>query len=159
MNPDLSPSNSPFFHSARVSNIFDLFCRLALGLVFAYAAVLKIADPAAFALNIANYRLLPTAVIGPTAIILPWLEFIAALGVLSGGRWKRPAALILTVLLIFFMLAVGFNLARGLDFECGCFGGIDGGRRAGLTLLAQDSILLFCGVGLIWRAPPILRIG
>jgi len=124
---------------------------MTLGLVFAYAAVEKIAAPAAFALTIDNYRLFLKAAIGPIAIILPWLELIAALGVIIGGPWKRPGALILAVLLISFMLAVGFNLARGLDFECGCFGSIDGSREAGLTLLVQDALLLVCAAGLIWR--------
>lgn len=126
-------------------------CRLALGLVFAYAAVEKIIDPAAFAQTIDNYRLFPAATIGPLAIVLPWLEMTAALAVLAGGPWQRPAALILAVLLISFMLAVGFNLARGLDFQCGCFGSADGGRRAGLTLLIQDGLLLLCAAWLLRR--------
>lgn len=113
----------------------------------------KIIDPAAFAQTIDNYRLFPAFSIGPLAIVLPWLEMITALAVLIGGPWKRPAALILAVLLISFMLAVGFNLARGLDFQCGCFGSADGGRRAGLTLLIQDALLLVCAIGLIWRWP------
>lgn len=154
MNSDipLNHTSSPS-SPARLAQVFDWIFRLALGLVFAYAAVEKIFDPAAFALTIDNYRLFPAFSIGPLAIVLPWLEMITALAVLIGGPWKRPAALILAVLLISFMLAVGFNLARGLDFQCGCFGSADGGRRAGLTLLIQDTLLLVCAIGLIWRRP------
>lgn len=154
MNSDIpvtpaSSSNLP----ARLPQVFDWVFRLALALVFAYAAIEKIIDPAAFAQSIDNYRLFPAFSIGPLAIVLPWLEMITALAVIIGGPWKRPAALILGVLLISFILAVGFNLARGLDFECGCFGSADGGRRAGLTLLIQDALLLICAFGLIWRRP------
>lgn len=154
MNPDISvspePSSAP---RARLAGACDWIFRLALALVFAYAAIGKIIDPAAFAQTIDNYRLFPVFSIGPLAIFLPWLELTTALAVISGGLWKRPAALILAVLLISFMLAVGFNLARGLDFECGCFGSASGGRRAGLALLIQDALLLVCAVGLIWRRP------
>lgn len=154
MNPDISLTPESFSNTpARLPRVFDWIFRLALSLVFAYAAVEKIIDPAAFAQTIDNYRLFPAFSIGPLAIVLPWLEMITALAVLIGGPWKRPAALILAVLLISFMLAVGFNLARGLDFECGCFGSADGGRRAGLTLLIQDALLLVCAIGLIWRKP------
>lgn len=125
--------------------------RLPLGLVFVYAAAEKIYDPAGFALTIDNYRLFPVLLIGPIAIWLPWLEMLAGLLVLGGGRWERPAALILGVLLLSFMAAVGYNLYRGLDFECGCFG--SGSRRAGFNLLWQDALLLICSMALIFRVP------
>lgn len=112
---------------------------LPLALVFLYAAWSKIAEPAAFAATIGNYRLLPPWALAPLALFLPWLELWAAL-LLFFNRWRRPAALVLALLLAVFMLAVGFNLARGLDFECGCFG--PGGRSAGLKLLLQDGLLL-----------------
>jgi Methylamine utilisation protein MauE. len=135
-------SESPSSPPTRLAQAFDWIFRLALALVFAYAAIEKIIDPAGFAQTIDNYRLFPAFSIGPLAILLPWLEMITALAVIIGGPWKRPAALILAVLLISFMLAVGFNLARGLDFECGCFG--SDGRQAGLKLLVQDGLLLIC---------------
>lgn len=154
MNSDLPLTPASFTNTpAQLPRVFDWIFRLALGLVFAYAAVEKIIDPAAFAQTIDNYRLFPAFSIGPLAIVLPWLEMITALAVLIGGPWKRPAAFILAILLISFMLAVGFNLARGLDFQCGCFGSADGGRRAGLTLLIQDALLLVCAIGLIRRRP------
>lgn len=125
------------------------FWRLPLALVFIYAAAEKIISPADFALTIHNYRLLPLWAIGPLALVLPWLELWAGLAVLKKGEWGRAAALILGLLLIVFMLAVSFNLARGLDFECGCFG--PGGRRAGLTLLGQDALLLVCALMTFFR--------
>ena len=125
----------------------DWVCRLALGLTFIYAAAGKIYDPAGFAAIIANYRLLPEMAVGPLAILLPWLELTAGALVLL-GRGRRAAALILGGLLATFMLAVGFNLYRGLDFDCGCFCG-GGGRRAGFNLLWQDGLLLICAARLL----------
>ncbi|MDL2260384.1 DoxX family membrane protein [Deltaproteobacteria bacterium OttesenSCG-928-K17] len=117
--------------------------RLPLAVVFCYAAIEKIIDPADFARTIHNYRLLPLEAVAPLAITLPWVEIWAGLLVLTRS-WGKAAALILAGLLVVFMLAVGFNLARGLDFECGCFG--SGGRQAGLNLLWQDGLLLICAL-------------
>lgn len=135
--------SSEFFQKISVWILIKWLCRLVLALVFTYAAWDKILDPAGFALSIDNYRLFPLPLIGPMAIFLPWLEIWAAL-MLFVKRWRRAAALILGALLITFILAVGFNLLRGLDFECGCFG--SGGRQAGLILLIQDGMLLICAL-------------
>lgn len=135
------------------NKIFDWLWRVPLGLVFIYAAWGKIADPSAFALMIHNYRLFPLWSLGPLAIVLPWVEILAGILVLVGFG-KRPASLILGVLLVSFMLAVGFNLYRGLDFNCGCFsGGGGGGREAGFNLLWQDALLLICAVMLTLGLP------
>ena len=134
----------------RLTAAFDWLWRLPLGLVFIYASLEKIADPDAFALTIDNYRLFPVFSIGPLAIVLPWLELWAG-GLVITGIWKRPAALILGVLLTGFILAVGFNLYRGLDFECGCFG--SGSRQAGINLLWQDGLLLICAIMLFLKKP------
>ena len=141
--------------SGRLGRALDWLCRLALGLTFIYAAVGKIHDPAEFAAVIVNYRLFPAAVIGPLAIWLPWLELWAGFLILTGLS-RRPAALLLGLMLVSFMLAVGFNLYRGLDFECGCFGVLGasgGGRQAGFNLLWQDGLLLLCAAFLFARPP------
>lgn len=120
--------------------------QMPLGLVFIYAAWGKIQDPAAFAITLDNYRLLPLTLIGPLAILLPWLEMVAGI-LVTAGLWKREAALILGILLIIFMTAVSFNLARGLDFDCGCFG--SGQSRGAFSLLWQDALLLVCAAMVI----------
>lgn len=128
--------------------IADILWSLPLALVFLYAAWEKIAYPASFAQTIANYHLFPGWSIGPLALILPFVELWAAL-LLFAAKWRKAAALILAVLLISFITAVGFNLGRGLDFDCGCFG--PDGRRAGLRLLIQDSLLLFCALAILLK--------
>ena len=77
--------------------------RLLLGIVFIYAAAGKIGDPADFALAIANYQILPSAWINPTALFLPWLELVCGLGLMSGVL-KRGSALVITLLLITHLL-------------------------------------------------------
>ena len=130
--------------------IIEWLWRLPLGAVFIYAAWEKILEPADFAATIHNYRLFPPPVVAPLAITLPWLEMTAGVLVVI-GVWKRAAALVLGALLAAFMLAVGYNLARGLDFECGCFG--SGSRRAGINLMWQDALLLICAAMLVLKRP------
>jgi hypothetical protein len=48
-------------------------------------------------------------------------------------------------LLIVFAVAIGYNLARGLDFHCGCFSTSPEARSAGMVTLARDLILLIPG--------------
>lgn len=95
--------------------------RVGIGLVFLAAAVTKIADPAAFAGQVHNYRLAPIAVENLIAMTLPWVELVAGLSLVLGVR-ARAGAIVAFVLMGIFTIGVGSAWARGLDFECGCFG-------------------------------------
>ena len=95
--------------------------RLVLAGVFLAAAAPKLADPAAFAAAIANYRAFPDALVNLVATIVPALELVGALALLT--PWRRGAALLLGALLLGFTALLALSLARGLDVACGCFGG------------------------------------
>jgi len=103
------------------SSILLPWCaRLILGAIFIYAAIDKILHPEAFAKAVYNYQILPHAFINATAIVLPWLELI--LGVfLTVGLFREGSVGLATLLLLVFLGAMAFNLARGLNIECGCF--------------------------------------
>jgi uncharacterized membrane protein YphA (DoxX/SURF4 family) len=98
-----------------------LAARVAIGVVFLAAALGKIGDPAAFALQVHNYRLAPVWSENLVAILLPWVELVAGLALVLGVRARSGAVIALT-LMAMFTVAVGLAWARGLDFECGCFG-------------------------------------
>lgn len=133
-----------------VSAWFDHCLRLVVGGVFLAAGLLKVADPAKFAVDIGNYRLLPHETLNLVAIMLPWIEITAGSFVLA-GVWLRPAALVIISLTVVFLAAIGTALARGLNIECGCFGTV-GGQHAGWVNLAVDSMLLFLAVILARRS-------
>ena len=97
-----------------------LIVRLLLGLVFLYASVNKIIYPAAFAEVVYNYRLLPDFLINITAIVLPWIEFLLGLLLIS-GLWLPGVSFLSTLLMASFFAAIVFNVVRGLDVQCGCF--------------------------------------
>ncbi len=95
--------------------------RFVLGAIFLYAGIVKIADPAAFAQAVANYRILPLALVNAAAIILPWVEVLAGASLVLG--FFLPGGSLLTAgLLLIFAVALGFDLWRGIDLSCGCFG-------------------------------------
>jgi uncharacterized membrane protein YphA (DoxX/SURF4 family) len=94
--------------------------RLAMAGIFIYASIDKIAHPAAFAKDVFNYQILPDAMINLTALVLPWLELILGLCLLI-GVWMPGAVLAVNGLLLVFFAALVFNMARGLDVNCGCF--------------------------------------
>lgn len=121
---------------------------VALGGVFVYASLDKIADPRAFARIVYHYQVVgPNASLGfvpanLVAVALPWLELFAGL-LLITGLWRREAAVVAAVLLAVFVAAVGSTLARGIDIRnCGCFALDESGRAAGWMLIAGDLALL-----------------
>lgn len=94
--------------------------RLIMAGIFIYASIDKIAHPAAFAKDVYNYQILPDALVNLTALVLPWLELVLGLCLLA-GVWMPGAVLSANGLLLVFLAALLFNMARGLDVNCGCF--------------------------------------
>ncbi len=134
-----------------------LACRVIVGVVFIYASLDKIAHPAEFAGIVNNYRILPHQLINLTAIILPWLELAAGL-LLVFGLFSRGSSLIISLLLVVFIAAIGFNLARGLDFNCGCFSTGSDGMVIGWTKIGQNIVLLALSLHALFR-PSALSLG
>jgi uncharacterized membrane protein YphA (DoxX/SURF4 family) len=94
--------------------------QIGLGAIFAVAALPKIADPPSFAHMIYNYRLVPGVFINALALVMPWVEVLAGLALIL-GFWRREAAAVAGLLIVVFVAAIGFNLARGHAVDCGCF--------------------------------------
>ncbi|HAR49144.1 MAG TPA: DoxX family membrane protein [Smithella sp.] len=120
--------------------VFALICRLTLAIIFLYAGIEKLINPGDFAVAIYNYRLLPDNVINFVAVLLPWLEVIIAISLISGTN-ARGAALLSALLFLTFATALTINLMRGLDISCGCFGASSG--NINWSYLVRD-FSLFC---------------
>ena len=109
---------------------------IAIGLVFVIAGLAKIGDTGAFAAQVHNFRLTPIVFENLVAMILPWVELVAGTALILGAR-SRAAAWICAAMMIVFTIAIGQAAARGLDFECGCFGKGDS-STVGLSKLAEN---------------------
>ena len=113
--------------SSRAFSYLDLSCRLLLAGVFIFAGIPKILDPETFALTINAYGMLPEQLVYPVAIFLPYFEVLVAVGLLMNKRIALWATL---VLLIFFIIVLGYAMYLGLDIDCGCFGADDPEAKA-----------------------------
>jgi uncharacterized membrane protein YphA (DoxX/SURF4 family) len=122
------------------NKIFFLMARLFLGFVFIYAAVNKIVEPQNFVESLTNYRLFPYFTINFIAIVLPWIELFSGVLLLFGAKEKESASII-AALLIIFTIVVLISMARGLDFECGCYG-TGKSDRIGLKKILENLFLL-----------------
>lgn len=122
--------------------------RIAIGLIFLAAALGKIVDLPAFALQIHNYRIAPVWSENLIAMVLPWVEMLAGLALVLGIR-PRAGAVVATTLLLVFTAAVALAWARGLDFECGCFGKASAGR-IGLRKLVENLGMLALAAVAAW---------
>ncbi|MFH1562560.1 MAG: MauE/DoxX family redox-associated membrane protein [Nitrospirota bacterium] len=148
-----------FLTNRYIVTIFRLF----LGVLFVWASWDKILHPDQFAEAISNYKLLPNFAINLFAVVLPWIEFVTGLLLISGFQSKSSSFLILC-LLTFFTLVIGITLLRGLDIECGCFG-TNQGRKIALTTLIEDIFFLlmalqvfFCDKGFFNIASLLIKI-
>jgi uncharacterized membrane protein YphA (DoxX/SURF4 family) len=128
----------------------QVMARLIMAAIFIYASLDKIAHPAAFAKDVYNYQILPDALINLTALILPWLELFLGLCLIA-GIWLPGAVITVNGLLIVFMASLIFNLARGLDVNCGCFStGSDAPAMSAGWYLLRDVLFLAVGVFLFY---------
>lgn len=96
---------------------------LFLSGVLVLAAGPKLAAPAAFALAVRQYGILPDALVNLVAIYLPWLEMSCAAALLIIPQARRVTLGLVAGLLLAFTLAMAIALGRGISIPCGCFGG------------------------------------
>jgi uncharacterized membrane protein YphA (DoxX/SURF4 family) len=124
--------------------------RLLLGGVLVVAGALKLPDPAEAVRAVRAYRLLPEALVGPVAFGLPVVEIAVGLALLA-GVFVRTAALATAVLMAVFTAAVASAWARGLQIDCGCFGGggeVAAGETGYPAEVARDAALLLVALAL-----------
>ncbi len=114
--------------------------RAFLGLILAWAGIVKIQNPEAFIKIVTAYDLLPAGLAVLWGIFLPWIELVTGL-FLFFGLWHRSAVLSSSGLFLIFVAAVSINILRGADIACGCFGFNDTNLY---VVLFQDLVFLLC---------------
>ena len=130
-------------------------CRVALGALFIWAAVTKLPDMAAFAQDVANYRVIPAALVPLLAAAVVGIELLAGIALVTGVM-ERSAAAVLAVLLGAFTVLLTQALLRGIDLRCGCFGGDE---RASWWTVLRDLVMLATALAVArGRAPERTRV-
>ncbi len=131
---------------------FGLLARLVVGGVWIAAGAIKLTDPNTSVAAVRAYELLPSSVIEPVGYLLPALEVVIGLALVFGVM-TRGAALISGLLFVAFIIGIASVWARGIEIDCGCFGG--GGASPDATSkypweIARDVGLLLLSGFLVW---------
>ena len=146
-----SPTEAP--PPRRLLPWFGTAARLLLGVVWAWAAVAKLGDPAASVRAVRAYDLLPEWLAKGVGYGLPFLEIGLAV-LLLAGLATRLAAVISSALLVVFLTGIVSAAVRGLQIECGCFGGggqLGAGQSTAYTgEILRDVGLLLVSAFLVW---------
>ncbi|KRF17679.1 DoxX family protein [Nocardioides sp. Soil797] len=131
---------------------FALGARLLVGVVWIVAGALKLPDPAASVRAVRAYDLLPESVVPVTGHVLPVVEIVIGLALVL-GLMTRLMAVVSGLLFVAFIIGIASAWARGMQIECGCFGG--GGYSTDATgdypwEIARDTGLLLVSGFLVW---------
>ena len=130
--------------------------RVALAAVFIYAALQKAGKPLLFADEIGMYGILaPGSLLYLIAIVLPWIEMLCGLALLT-GIFMRGAALILAAMSLIFIVVISYRTVgimtaegtplRQIYFDCGCgFGPTYAWKK-----LIEDTLLLVFSVAVLF---------
>lgn len=103
--------------------VFALIRILVSGM-FGVAACFKLAEPNMTHLFVYQYQLVSWELSQQLAVVLPWVELLAALG-LWISRVRLGASILCAGLTIVFLGALSAALVRHIDITCGCFGAAD----------------------------------
>jgi protein-disulfide isomerase/uncharacterized membrane protein YphA (DoxX/SURF4 family) len=133
-----------------------LVVRVILAAVWAWAGLAKIGNPRAFVQVVRAYDASPEWLSKAIGYGLPALELAVAVLLLI-GLVTRYAAGVSAVLLLVFLVAIIQAAARGLEIQCGCFGGGGASTSTSYTLdILRDLVLLALSAFLIrW---PLTRL-
>lgn len=133
-----------------------LVTRCILGCVFVFAAVDKIVAPDAFAESVFAYGIVPYPMINLFALIIPWLELICGIFLVAGVS-LRASSFLISILLLFFIVAIVIALSQNLNIDCGCFGK-DHATPVSWMKVLEDICLLLLGLHIFFFDAGFLRI-
>ena len=124
---------------------------IIIGGLFIYAGVVKAIDPAEFARDIDNYKMLPWQVSVWMGLYLPWLEISCGLALIARVLY-RGSVFVLTALMALFIVLTIIARMRGLDISCGCFG--HASKYLSFAWHLVLDFLLLGGLLLLWKSSP-----
>jgi uncharacterized membrane protein YphA (DoxX/SURF4 family) len=128
-----------------------LVSRLTLGGVLFVAGYLKVDKLEISQMAVRSYELLPIPMANFLGLTLPFFEVVIGLLLILGAATRAVAALGGFTMFI-FIIAIAQAWARGLNIDCGCFGGggtVDPGQTRYLQEILRDAGLVAMALFLI----------
>ncbi len=116
---------------------------LILSTVFLLSGINKLLAPENFAENLRNYQMFTPWMIKLAVVFLPWAEILCGLGLLIPPL-RKPSALILIFMNLFFIGVLSIALMKGVKAPCGCFGSLS--KEISLQAISRDLIFLSLAV-------------
>lgn len=133
-----------------------LACRIGLAAVLITAAVTKF-PPALSVQAVEAYDLFPTDVARLIGYTLPLFELALALLLLVGLATRYVGA-VSALLMVVFIAGILSAMARGLNIDCGCFGGggqVEPGETTYGISIARDIAFFAMGAFIaVWPRSP-----
>ncbi len=130
--------------------------RLVVAAVLIVAGWLKMGAPAISIKAVEAYEILPQGVAEIVGYVLPILEIVIG-ALLVVGLLTRVAAAGAGLLMLVFIIGIGSAWARGLNIDCGCFGGggalAPGETASYLPEILRDLGLLALAAWIVMRPP------
>ena len=128
-----------------------LVARLILGGVLFIAGFLKVDEPDKSQMAVRAYEMLPISIANLLGLVLPFVE-VAIGALLILGSLTRFMAALGGFTMVIFIIAIAQAWARGLNIDCGCFGGggtVAPGETKYLQEILRDLGLVFLALYLI----------
>jgi uncharacterized membrane protein YphA (DoxX/SURF4 family) len=142
--------------------------RLLVGGIFLLAAVPKIQSPGAFADAVRAFHLLPAELVMPFAYVLPWLELLVGLYLVTGFMTRLGALGALLLLCMFLVALLDALLSGNTAHACGCFGSagndnpvvafLAGGNTVTWWDVIRDLALALAAALVLWWGPGPLSV-
>lgn len=132
-----------------------LIARLCLGVILLSSAVGKLRHRHAFMRGVLDYRVLPEHWARFVALLIPWVELLLTLMLLTGFMLKL-AGLLTIGFLIAVSTAISINLQRGRAIKCNCHG-IVGSKTISWGIIARNGLLaVLAAVVSVWASNDIM---
>ena len=129
-----------------------LLARLATGGVWIVAGAVKLPDPAQSVAAVRAYQLLPSSIVPTVGQLLPVIEVVVGVCLVLGVL-TRGAAVVSALLFVAFVVGIASVWARGINIDCGCFGGGGADPDAASQYpweIARDVALLAASLFVAW---------
>ena len=136
---------------SKVQPWIGLLSRLILGGVLLAAGYLKVGATEKSQMAVRAYELLPISIANLFGLVLPFFEVAIGLLLILGAGTRIAAALGGFTMFI-FIIAIAQAWARGLNIDCGCFGGggaVAPGQTRYLQEILRDAGLVALAIFLI----------
>jgi len=125
---------------SKLNRAIGYIIRIFIGLVFVISSIAKLFSLQHFIEIVMTMNMLPQFLVPYFSISLPLIEYFLGMFMVF-GIYVRETAKAIMLLLIIFTIVIVFNLIKGNQIECGCFGTLIG-EEIGWTLLTRDLIIL-----------------